>query len=99
MPAAMDYIGRDFSGKLGFVDTHMYWPITHMVAPKEDAVGCAECHTKQSRLAGITGIYMPGRDSFKWLDLIGYSVFGLTLLGVLFHGLLRIIFRNRNKEA
>nr|WP_321443427.1 tetrathionate reductase family octaheme c-type cytochrome [uncultured Cohaesibacter sp.] len=99
VPAAMDYIGRDFSGKLGFVDTHMYWPITHMVAPKEDAVRCAECHTKQSRLAGITGVYMPGRDSFKWLDLIGYSIFGLTLLGVLFHGLLRIIFRNRNKEA
>ena len=99
VPAAMDYIGKDFSGDLGFVDTYMYWPITHMVAPKEDAVGCVECHAKESRLAGITGVYLPGRDSFKWLDLVGYAAFGLTLLGVLFHGLLRILFRDRNKEV
>ena len=99
VPAAMDYIGKDFSGKLGFVDTNMYWPITHMVAPKDKAVRCQECHTKNGRLEGITGIYMPGRDNFKWLDWIGYVVFGLTVLGVLLHGLLRVIFRNRGKQA
>ncbi|WP_319529422.1 tetrathionate reductase family octaheme c-type cytochrome [uncultured Cohaesibacter sp.] len=99
VPAAMDFIGKDFSGKLGFIDTYMYWPITHMVAPKSEAVRCTECHAKEGRLDGITGLYLPGRDSFRWLDLIGYAAFGLTLLGVLIHGLLRIIFRNRNKEA
>lgn len=99
VPAAMDFIGKDFSGELGFVDTYMYWPITHMVAPKEQAVRCTECHAKEGRLAGITGIYMPGRDNFKWLDWIGYAAFGLTLLGVLIHALLRIIFRNRKTQA
>nr|WP_321524855.1 tetrathionate reductase family octaheme c-type cytochrome [uncultured Cohaesibacter sp.] len=99
VPAAMEFIGKDFSGKLGFVDTHMYWPITHMVAPKDQAVHCTECHAKQGRLDGITGIYMPGRDHFKWLDWIGYAAFVLTALGVLFHALLRIIFRNRKKQA
>ncbi|SNY91534.1 octaheme c-type cytochrome, tetrathionate reductase family [Cohaesibacter sp. ES.047] len=99
VPAAMDYIGKDFSGELGFVDTFMYWPITHMVAPKSQAVKCTECHANQGRLDGITGVYLPGRDSFRWLDFIGYAVFGLTLLGVLIHTLLRILFRNRDKEA
>ena len=97
--AAMDFVGADYSGKFDFVDTAMYWPITHMVAPGEDAVTCQECHTKNGRLEGVTGVYLPGRDNFKWLDWIGYAVFSLTILGVLLHGLLRFVFRNRKNEA
>jgi len=30
----------EFSGKIDFIETESAWPITHMVAPKEKAVGC-----------------------------------------------------------
>ena len=99
LQAAMDYIDKPYSGKYAFADTIMYWPITHMVAPSKEAVKCQECHSKNGRLEGVTGIYMPGRDSFKWLDIIGYLAFGLTILGVLLHGLMRFIFRNRKLDA
>lgn len=40
-----------YSGKFGFADTAMYWPLSHMVAPKEKALGCTACHgEQQSRL-------------------------------------------------
>ncbi len=42
--------GLPYSGKYGFVDTEMYWPITHMVAPKEQALQCTDCHGEQGRL-------------------------------------------------
>jgi octaheme c-type cytochrome (tetrathionate reductase family) len=42
--------GLAYSGKYGFTDTEMYWPLTHMVAPKEKALGCQECHGEKSRL-------------------------------------------------
>ncbi len=29
--------GKPYSGHYGFVETHSYWPATHMVAPKEKA--------------------------------------------------------------
>ncbi|PLX36541.1 MAG: cytochrome C [Hyphomicrobiales bacterium] len=95
--AGQKAVGREFSGKYGFVDTAMYWPITHMVAPKEDALKCGECHAKDGRLAGVTGVYMPGRDSYRWLDLIGYTLFGLTLLGIFIHGILRFAMRKRTR--
>jgi hypothetical protein len=44
----MDYIGAPFSGEYGFVETAMYWPITHMVAPAEDALECNDCHTAEN---------------------------------------------------
>jgi hypothetical protein len=60
----MASVGLPYSGKLGLVETEMTWPVNHMVAPKEQAVGCAECHTRQgSRLAGLKDFYMPGRDA------------------------------------
>ncbi len=33
-----------YSGSYGFIETKMYWPINHMVAPKEDALKCTDCH-------------------------------------------------------
>jgi octaheme c-type cytochrome (tetrathionate reductase family) len=90
LEAGMKSVGREFSGQVGFVRTEMLWPITHMVAPKQDAVACAECHAREGRLKAVAGIYIPGRDRFAWLDLIGFGLAGLTLLGVVGHGLLRI---------
>lgn len=97
--AGMKAAGLPYSGEYGFVDTYMYWPITHMVAPKEDALACGQCHTADGRLAEVKGIYLPGRDSNRLLDIIGLvAVFG-TLGGVSLHGLVRIIIKRRGKSS
>lgn len=88
-----------FSGDYDFVETETYWPITHMVAPKEDAVGCNECHTKGGRLGALTDFYMPGRDTYPWLSLIGWSLAGLTLLATIIHGLVRMIATLRRRAG
>ena len=88
-----------YSGEYGFVDTLSFWPITHMVAPSEDALGCAECHSRDGRLDDLEGFYMPGRDSFRWLDILGYLALGGALLGVLTHALLRKIFSMKNHQG
>jgi hypothetical protein len=49
-------------------------------------------------MAGIEGVYIPGRDRFVWLDLIGFGVAGLTLLAALGHGLLRIVASTRKSQ-
>ena len=50
-----------FSGQFDFVDTTYVFPITHMVAPKDNVVACTECHTQtDGRLANLDGFYMPG---------------------------------------
>jgi octaheme c-type cytochrome (tetrathionate reductase family) len=88
--AGMLSAGQPFSGKVDFINTQMSWPITHMVAPAKDAVGCNECHSKNGRLKAIEGIYIPGRDADIWLDMAGWSIALLTLIGVILHGLGRI---------
>ena len=47
LEAGMAYTGAPYSGEYGFVETEMYWPITHMVAPASEAVRCQECHTQE----------------------------------------------------
>jgi octaheme c-type cytochrome (tetrathionate reductase family) len=88
-----------YSGQYGFVETYSYWPITHMVAPKEDALDCEACHTKQGRLQELTGFYLPGRDANRWLDIFGLLTVAGILLGVLGHGLLRILTNKGRKQA
>jgi octaheme c-type cytochrome (tetrathionate reductase family) len=39
-----------YSGSFSFIETEMYWPINHMVAPKEKALKCNSCHSKEGRL-------------------------------------------------
>ncbi len=95
--AGMKAAGRDYSGSFDFVDTYMYWPITHMVAPADEALKCDSCHAKDGRLADVGGFYMPGRDSFKWLDILGLLAAGGALAGVLGHGALRIVMSARRK--
>ena len=91
----MQTAGAPFSGQVGFVETEMAWPITHMVAPKAQALACMDCHQAAGRLAGITGIYMPGRDHHPWIDTAGWSLALLALVGVSGHGVLRVISRRR----
>ena len=42
--------GMKYSGEYGFAPTEMYWRINHMVSPKEDSLGCLECHGDNGRL-------------------------------------------------
>ncbi|MBI5920284.1 MAG: tetrathionate reductase family octaheme c-type cytochrome [Betaproteobacteria bacterium] len=88
-----------FSGKVDFIETYSMWPITHMVAPKEKAVGCVECHSSGGRLEKIDGIYIPGRgsDHAAWLEVGGWAVAALALLAVLGHGLGRFFAYKRNR--
>ena len=46
----MELAGLPYSGQYEFVHTHMFWPITHMVAPAKNAVPCTQCHGPNSRL-------------------------------------------------
>ncbi|HEX5285339.1 MAG TPA: tetrathionate reductase family octaheme c-type cytochrome [Polaromonas sp.] len=96
--AGMAKANAKFSGKVDFIETESMWPITHMVAPKEKAVGCVECHSSGGRLEKIDGIYIPGRssDHLTWLDFGGWLIAALTLLTVLSHGLIRFIAHKRN---
>lgn len=97
--AGMKEMGLPYSGEYGFVETVMHWPVNHMVAPKENAVGCAECHTRENgRLAGLNDFYLPGRDRNEVVGSVGSWLFILSLLGALGHGGLRIIAGIKNKR-
>ncbi len=90
--AGMTYTGLDYSGEYGWIQTEMIWPLKHMVAPKENAVGCDECHVPDGRLAQLTGFYMPGRDKNTLVDMLGMLIIAGGLAFALGHGLLRIVF-------
>jgi hypothetical protein len=95
----MAIVGLPYSGKLGFVETEMTWPVNHMVAPKEKAVGCAECHTREgSRLAGLGDFYVPGRDVSGWVDGFGRLAIVLSLGGVLLHAGARVVVSRRRRD-
>ncbi len=81
--------GKPYSGEYGFVETYSYWPITHMVAPKNSAVACAQCHSREGRLNGLTGFYMPGRDSFGWIEVLCCVAILGALFLVLIHATIR----------
>ncbi|ROL61374.1 tetrathionate reductase family octaheme c-type cytochrome [Bacteroidetes/Chlorobi group bacterium ChocPot_Mid] len=89
-----------FSGKVSFIETVMYWPINHMVSPKENAVKCSECHTRNnSRLAGLTDFYMPGRDYSKPVEVLGLLLIVASFAGVFVHGALRVINSFKDKRG
>lgn len=46
----MKLAGLPYSGQYDFTQTHMYWPITHMVAPSARALTCKDCHDERGRL-------------------------------------------------
>lgn len=43
-------VGLEYSGSYDFANTEMYWPITHMVAAKDKALQCLDCHSDNGRL-------------------------------------------------
>jgi octaheme c-type cytochrome (tetrathionate reductase family) len=95
----MHDFGLPYSGQWGFLETVSYWPITHMVAPKEEALSCRECHTQNGRLAEVKGVYLPGRDRNRWIDLIGVFLVSGTVGGTLAHGLMRRLLRKHQLQG
>ncbi len=94
----MENIGLPYSGEYGFIETEMYWPINHMVSPKENSLQCQDCHTrKDSRLEGLTDFYMPGRDYNKAVEFFGIFMLIGTLLATILHGIIRIYMTVKNK--
>ena len=95
----MKLVKLPFSGKYGFLETEMYWPVNHMVSTKEATVKCSECHTREDgRLAKVDGFYMPGRDFNKWVENFGGSALVIVLAGVIAHGGMRIAASRKRKE-
>ncbi|MGV6818822.1 MAG: tetrathionate reductase family octaheme c-type cytochrome [Thiotrichales bacterium] len=95
----MEEFNLPYSGEYGFVETHSFWPVVHMVAPKEDALACQECHAREGRLKDVEGFYMPGRDYNRWVDILGIFIVIASLLGVLGHGALRMVLAKRRKSS
>lgn len=96
----MKDVGLPFSGKYEFLDTKMYWPVNHQVAPKELSVQCVECHTREnSRLAGLTDFYLPGRDYSPLVDILGKIMIILSLIGIALHASLRVAAVRKNRKG
>lgn len=91
--------GIPYSGEYGFIETRSYWPITHMVAPKEQALNCQACHSSGGRLEGLAGVYMPGRDRNTTLEHIGIYAVLAVLIAVLAHGMLRLFMMIRRRKS
>ncbi len=93
--SAMQANGADYSGEYGFIETTYHWPLAHMVAPKEMALGCDDCHRKNGRLQALSGFYMPGRNTGSWIDNLGWLMVLGALGGVLLHGVGRLLMSKK----
>ncbi|MBF0111399.1 MAG: tetrathionate reductase family octaheme c-type cytochrome [Desulfamplus sp.] len=94
-----EMLGLPFSGEFAFVESTYVFPITHMVAPREKALKCIECHTRNDgRLENLTGFYMPGRDKASIVDSFGWLAVLGSLAGVALHGLGRFLTRNGKEK-
>jgi len=97
--AGMNRVGLPFSGKYDFIKTEMYWPINHMVAPKENALSCGDCHTRENgRLATVNDFYLLGRDRNIILDFIGKWLIIISIIIVIVHNTIRIYSAYRKKK-
>lgn len=59
-----EVVNLDYSGEYDFAETWMFWSISHMVAPVENALQCQDCHSAAGRLDWIALGY-PG-DPMEW---------------------------------
>lgn len=100
LKAGTDRADQPYSGQFDFIETQMYWPIAHMVAPAENALHCSDCHARSGRMDGIEGVYIPARDRHQWLDTAGWSAAALVLAGSLLHASGRVLatVRRRRKQ-
>jgi octaheme c-type cytochrome (tetrathionate reductase family) len=94
----MKTVNLPYSGKYGFIETEMFWPINHMVSPKANVVQCNECHTREnSRVGNLRDFYMPGRDYSSTIETLGFGAIVLSIIGIGSHATARIIFKKKRK--
>ena len=80
--SGMKSAGLQYSGKYEFVDTIMYWGLTHEVLPKESALSCAECHRSLAEAPFCGKCHLERPDvSFKALVHKGVNFKFLADLG------------------
>ncbi len=71
--------GMPYSGQYDFASTEMFWPLDHMVAAKDEALQCVDCHGDQSRFdwpaLGYDGdpIFQGGRALARTATTLGDS--------------------------
>jgi len=100
LTVGMEYAGLPYSGQFDFVETTYVFPITHMVAPKNQTLACGKCHKRETgRLANLAGFYMPGWDRTALVDTFGWLLILGSLGGVMLHGLGRLFVRNKKEES
>jgi octaheme c-type cytochrome (tetrathionate reductase family) len=98
--AGMRESNLPFSGEYTFIRTSMYWPLNHMVSTKDKSLACNECHTRiDSRLAGLTDFYLPGRDRSAIIDRTGKWLLFLTLIGIFMHSISRFAAYRKFKRG
>ncbi len=69
----MAAVGKTFSGQMGWVKTEMFWIQNHMVAPKEQALVCQDCHAPGGRLQFVALGYDTNRAA-RLQTLIAFDI-------------------------
>jgi octaheme c-type cytochrome (tetrathionate reductase family) len=69
----MKSAGLAYSGQYEFVETSMYWGLTHEVVPKEQALSCSECHASLAK-APYCGKCHQERPDVSFKDLVHKGV-------------------------
>ncbi|MCB1125135.1 MAG: hypothetical protein KDM81_01465, partial [Verrucomicrobiae bacterium] len=73
LTTGMQTVGREYSGELGWASTEMVWIQNHMVAPKEMALRCADCHTPGGRLDFLALGY-PAERAAMLQSMMGFAI-------------------------
>ncbi|NTV08490.1 MAG: cytochrome C, partial [Chlorobium limicola] len=76
-----------------------YWPISHMVSPKEKSLSCRECHSRSGRLQSLSGFYLMGRDTNPFVEYFGLLAISGSLIGVIIHSIIRYFTVKKLKKA
>jgi len=78
LTAGQAAVGRTYSGTMGVVETEMFWIQNHMVAPKEQALACADCHSPGGRVEfaklGYTTERAAALQSFYPVEVIAFEM-------------------------
>ncbi|MBT7716736.1 MAG: tetrathionate reductase family octaheme c-type cytochrome [Deltaproteobacteria bacterium] len=78
----MQAAGLEYSGKYEFVETVMYWGLTHEVMPKENALGCSNCHESLSKAPYCENCHQNKKGlDFKKLSTAGIDFLKLSKQG------------------
>lgn len=73
LTAGMAAVGQEFSGEVGWVRSEMFWVQNHMVAPKEQALKCTDCHTPGGRL-NFAALGYPAEEAQHLQTLFGFAI-------------------------